>query len=184
MADKVKRICRFVLFFIYSNVIYGLIVFFVFTWLSKYSLLLGYLGNLVLIILGLMLDAYLHRLLQSNKLVQEIKKEKNPEKGYHFIQLVLDNYVSFKTSLYLFYLIVLIFSQIIVFYPTLFGENISNFIQANNYSILFLIALDMLVNQFSNDRNKLKTIGEKLKKSMENVEGGSDSVHPTKSDED
>ena len=173
MGNKIKRIFNFIWFFIYSNVIYGLIVYFVFTWLSGYSLLLGYFGNLVLIILGLVLDACIFKELQSKELVQKLKKEKNPEQASRFLKLVTDNYVSFKTTLYLFYLIILVFSQIISFYPTLFGENISNFILANNYSILFLISFDMLSKQFSKDRAKMKSISENLAKSMdeENDEG-------------
>ena len=166
MTSKIKRIGKFILFFIYSNVIYGLIVYFVFTWLAGYSLLAGYFGNLVLIILGLAVDSSIHKTLQSKNLAKQLKDEKNPEQGYRFIQFVIDNYVSFKTTLYIFYVIILVFSQIIAFYPTLLSANISNFILANNYSILILIAFDMLFGQFSKDKDRMKAISENLKKSM------------------
>ena len=167
MKDRLKRIGRFVLFFIYSNVIYGLIVYFVFTWLAGYSLLAGYFGNLALIILGLVLDAYIRKILQSKDLAKQLKTEKNPEQGYRFFKLINENYVSFKTTLYLFYVIILIFSQIIVFYPTLLSENITNFITANNYSILLLIAFDMLSSQFSKDKERKLVISKQLKNSFE-----------------
>ena len=172
MKEKLKRIIRFILFFIYTNVIYGLIVYFVFTWLAGYSLLAGYFGNLALIVLGLVLDTYMLKMLQSKKLVEELRKEKDTEQGYRFIQLVLDNYVSFKTSLYLFYVLILVFSQIIVFYPTLFGENISNFIAVNNYSILLLVAFDMLSSQFLKDKARKKEIAENLEKAFSEPEAG------------
>ena len=170
MADKIKRFFKFILFFIYTNVIYGLIVYFVFTWLSGYSLLAGYFGNLALIILGLVMDASIHNMLQSKKLVQELKEEKNSEQGYRFIQTLLDNYVSFKTSLYLFYLVILVLSQIIVFYPTMLNENISNFIAVNNYSILLLIAFDMLSGQFIKDKARKKAISENLERALSETE--------------
>ena len=166
MKEKIKRILKFIFFFIYTNVIYGLIVYFVFTWLAGYSMLAGYFGNLALIIIGLGIDAYMYKMLESKKLVQELKEEKNPEKGYRYIQNLLDNYVSFKTSLYLFYVIILVLSQIIVFYPTLFSENISHFIMANNYSILLLIAFDMLSSQFSKDKVRKKVIAENLERAL------------------
>ena len=99
MKSKISRIFKFILFFIYTNVIYGLIVYFVFTWLAGYSLLAGYFSNLALIILGLAIDAHIHKMLQSKKLVQQINEEKNPEQGYRYLQNLLDNYVSFKATL-------------------------------------------------------------------------------------
>ena len=170
MKEKIKRIINFILFFIYTNVIYGLIVYFVFTWLAGYSLLAGYFGNLALIVLGLVMDAQIHKILQSKKLIQELKEDKNPEQGYRFIQSLLDNYVSFKTSLYLFYVVILVLSQIIVFYPTLLSENISNFIAVNNYSILLLLAFDMLSRQFSKDKERKKAISENLEKALSESE--------------
>ena len=170
MVDKIKKIGKFLLFFLYSNVIYGFIVYFIFTWLSGYSLLYGYFGNLALIIIGLAIDIYLYRILQSKNLAMQLKNEADPEKAYRFIQMVLDNYVSFKTVLYLFYVIILILSQILVFYPSLLGKNISNFIIANNYSILFLIALDMLIKQFRTDRERLKEIAVNLKKNIDKAQ--------------
>ena len=78
----------------------------------------------------------------------------------------LDSFVSFKTVLYMFYIFILIFSQIIDFYPALVGENIGNFISANSYSILLLIALDQVIGQFSKDRERVGKISEKLKKDL------------------
>jgi hypothetical protein len=166
MKEKIKRILKFILFFIYTNAIYGLIVYFVFTWLAGYSLLAGYLGNLVLIILGLTIDANMYKMLQSKKLVKELKDDKNSEQAYRYIQNLLKNYISFKTALYLFYVIILVLSQVIVFYPTLFNENISHFIMANNYSILILIAFDMLSSQFLKDKERKKEIAGKLERAL------------------
>ena len=166
MPNKIKQIGKFLLFFLWSNAIYGLSVYFVFTWLAKHSLLSAYFGNLVLIILGLAIDLYMYKTLQPKKFVTELKAERGAKKTYNAIQWGLGNYVSFKTTLYLFYVVILILSQVIVFHSTFLGENVSSFVMANNYSILFLIAVDMLIKQFSEDRERMKAISETLRKSL------------------
>ena len=165
MLNKIKQISKHLIYIIGSNIIYGLIVYCVFKWLSGYSLLYAYLGNIVLIVSGLALDEYSQKMFQSEDLVKQLKEDKNSEKNYRLIQWIMDSFVSFKTILYLFYIFILIISQLIKFDPTLFSENIRNFIGANDYSILFLISLDTLIGQFSNDRERMKKISEKFKKS-------------------
>ena len=143
-------------------VVYGIIVYFVFVWLAKYSMLYAYFGNLVLILLLLAIDEYMLKLLQSKDYFERLLKEKKWEEIYGYIQ----KSISFKTELYFFYVLILIFSQILEFYPTLVGENLGSFILANNYSILLLVALDMLIQQYSKDRKRMKKITDKLKKSL------------------
>ena len=166
MQNKIKQIGRYVSYLLWSNVIYGLIVYHVFIWLARYSLLFAYLGNLALIMLGLLIDEYTIQMLQSQKLVRELMEDKKNEKNYQFVQRIMDSFISFKTALYLFYLFILVFSQMITLHPSLVGENIQNFIKANDYSILFLLALDTLIAHFSKDREKMKKISDTLKKSL------------------
>ena len=168
MKEKLKQIGRFILYIIWTNLVYGLILYFVCIWLARYSLLYAYLGNLVLIIIGLAIDEYILRFLQSRKLIKELKNEKDFEKNYRAVQLMMDNFVSFKTALYVFYLIILVVSQIIVFNPELvpIGEDLGNFLYITEYSVLLLIALDMLSRQFSKDRARIGKISEKLEKEL------------------
>ena len=166
MPNKIRKIIKYLLYILWSNVIYGFIVYYVFTWLGGYSLLCAYLGNLALIIAGLAMDEYLHKFLQSKKLIAELKEEKDSKKNFSFVQWIMNSFVSFKTILYLFYVFILIFSQVIIFHPVSVGDNIKNFISANEYTILFLIALDTLIRQFSSDRKRMKKIAEKLEKSL------------------
>ena len=170
MRSKIRQISRYAIYILWSNAIYGLIVYSVFTWLSPYSLLLAYGGNLALIFLGLALDEYSLKMLQSKKLVVQVKEEKDSEKNYRLVQQIMDSFVSFKTALYLFYLFILIFSQIINLYPAFANENIRNFIKANDYSVLFLLALDTLTARFTRDRERMKIISETFKKSMSETE--------------
>jgi hypothetical protein len=120
--------------------------------------------------LGLALDKYAFYMFQPKNLAKQLRNEKDPdiEKTYHFIQRwILDNYVSFKTALYLFYIIILIVSQIIEFNPALVDEELGVFILASRYSILFLMAFDMLIGQFSKDRDNTKKLSEELRKHFE-----------------
>ena len=184
MGAKLKRIIKFILFFIYSNAIYGVIVFLVFTWLSKYSLLAGYLGNLALIIIGLAIDSKIRKFVQPQNVIKQLENEKDAEKGYRYIQLLLENYVSFKIVLYLFYVIILILSQVLAYNPTLLSENISNFIIANEYSIMFLMALDMLFEQFRKDKSFFRTISENLKNAISEKDDTAETNDATDINED
>ena len=163
MLNRIKKIGRHLLYAVFSNIIYGLILYHVCTWLAGYSLLYAYLGNLVLIIAGLALDELIYKMYRSKNLVVQLKKEKDIEKNYRLIQWHMDSFVSFKAVLYLFYIVVLVFSQIIEFSPApnLVGEDLGNFILTTQYSIVLLVALDMLIGQFAKDKEKMsKTIAE------------------------
>jgi len=168
MSKQILQMGKYLFYILYSNTLYGIILYIVFTWLSGFSLLYAYFGNLALIILALVLDEYTHRMLQSEKLVVELKEVRSKGgKSHRLVQWMTDSFVSFKTALYLFYALILVFSQLIDFYPTLFGENLSNFILTNNYSILLLITFDMLIRQFSKDRKRMDKIATDLKKSLD-----------------
>ena len=164
MLDRIKQIGKRLLAYLVYIAIYGFVLYCIFTWLASYSLLFAYFGNLALIIIAITLDELMLKRIQSEKFVIYVKKLKDPEKSYRSVRRNLDTSVSLKTDLYVFYILVLIASQIIVFYPALVSEEIGNFIQANNYSILFLIAFDALARQFSKDRERIKKITEEFEK--------------------
>ena len=165
MSNKIKRIIKYLLYALMTNVIYGLILYFVFTWLAGYSLLYAYFWNLAFIIIGLVLDEVNHGLYQSDKFLSEIQSNTLEAKlGKDFLGFYLDAFISFKTILYLFYTVILIFSHINKFYQIFVNEDLVNFIAANEYSILFLIAVDMFIQQFSKDRVRMKKISSKFKK--------------------
>jgi len=78
--------------------------------------------------------------------------------------LILDNFVSFKAVLYLFYMLILIVSEIFELEQTLVGINLVNFITVTKYSILLLVAFDMLIAQFTKDRQRVRTIAADYRK--------------------
>jgi hypothetical protein len=157
-----NKINKYLIYDILGTLAYGLILYFGFTWLAGFALLYAYLWNFALIIFAVALDKYFDTILKSDKMLMLMKEKYGSEKT---ALMLTGGFLSFKTLIYLFYLFILIASQIIDFNPALIGENLVNFIHANNYSILFLLAFDTVIGQFSRDRERMKKIAEKLKES-------------------
>ena len=166
MLEKTMQISNNLLFSLLSIVILGFVIYFLTSWLAGYSLLYAYIGNLLLIIIILTADELMQVYLQSDKFVMKMKKEKDLKKSFRSLQWSLENFVSFKTDLYLLYIFVLIGSEIVNFYPALAGDDFGNFFLINRYSILLLFAFDSLIEHFSKNKEKMKKISAKLKKSL------------------
>ena len=166
MSSKIAQRIPFILLQIVSMAVMWLVLYFVYYWLSGYSLALAYLANILFIILIIVIDEFTIKQLESSIKLSRGKTKEEREKDYQIIKKSLNNSVSFKTDLYLIYVFVLIASQVLAIYPGLVGEELSSFIHANNYSILLLIALDMLSRQFGKDKKRIKEISDSIDKSM------------------
>ena len=164
--QKATQLLKYASFFLVSTSIYGLAMFFAYIWLARYSVLLAYLGNLVLIIIALVWDEanlkVLDSLTESKEALLEMKKSRS-------IWWVLDSFISFKAALYLYYVLIMLFSRVLQSYPTLVHENLVSFINANEYSILLLIAVDLFAGQFVADRVKARAIRAKIEKAIETL---------------
>jgi len=164
MPKRFIQILKYASFIILSNTIYGLAMYFAYTWLVRYSLLLAYLGNLVLIIIALVWDEANFKtydsLLASKEALDELKNSR-------FFRYIMDSFISFKASLYLFYALIMILSFIVVSYPTILPESLGSFIAANEYSILLLIAVDLFSGQFTKDRKRTKAVLERFEKAWD-----------------
>ncbi|MDR3069849.1 MAG: hypothetical protein LBU38_02405 [Propionibacteriaceae bacterium] len=164
MLKKTIPRSKYLLAELLGTVIYGVVIYFVFTWLAGYSLLYAYFGNLALIVLLIASEEYLLRALESEAIFKRLSERETEEAAYRSLQKSIENNISFKTILYLFYVFILIFSKILETNPGLVGEDLSSFILSNNYSILLLIALDRLIGQFSNERERMNKLSAKLEK--------------------
>ena len=162
MLNRIKQINKYLIYDIFGMAAYGLFLYFGFTWLAGLSLIYGYLWNYALIILAISFDGYANKMMLSDATIMMLKEKYDVEKAY---RMIAGGFITFKTLLYLFYLFILIASQIIDVNPALISENLVNFILANNYSILFLLAFDSFIGQFSKDNERKKKILEKIKKS-------------------
>ncbi|MCL2054189.1 MAG: hypothetical protein FWG90_07110 [Oscillospiraceae bacterium] len=154
------KINKYLLHDILGMIAYGLVLYLGFTWLAGFSVLYAYLWNFALIILAVLFDQYAVKLLQSDEMIMRLKEKYGAEKARLIIS---GGFVSFKTLIYLLYLFILIASQIIDINPELIGDNLVDFVFSNNYSILFLLAFDAFIGQFSKDRERAERILEKLK---------------------
>lgn len=163
MAGKVKRISMHLLFLIFSNTIFGLVLYFLTTWLAGYSLVYAYLGNLAFIVLGLALDAFALKALDPKSIATDLETERNKEASLRLVWLYLDSFISFKTALYLFYIIILVVSQLAVFNPGLVGEDMGNFLHVNQFNLVVLIAFDRFTVHFAKDREDMARASEELK---------------------
>ncbi|MCL2708705.1 MAG: hypothetical protein FWF03_06275 [Defluviitaleaceae bacterium] len=166
MKRTLLKIIKYLAYIVMSNAVYGLIIYFTYTWIAAYSAPLAYLINLVLIAAGLALDELLIRIYKSKYIVENLRKTKDAEKEFRLIKLQAEYFVSFKSALYLFYVLVLVASKLIDSGMTFFGENVSGFIAANTYGILVLIAFDQLIGQFAKDRKKMSEALEKLRRDL------------------
>jgi hypothetical protein len=161
MRNGIKQINKYLVYDIFGMAIYGLFLYFGFTWLAGFSLVYGFLWNYALIIIAITFDGYANKMMQSDKIIMMFKEKYGIERA---CRLIAGGFITFKTLLYLFYLFILIASQIIDVNPTLLGENLVAFILANNYSILFLLAFDSFIGQFSKDKGRKQKIIEKIQR--------------------
>ena len=158
MLDKIKRASKHIVYIVFTNIIFGILYYLVFKLLVGFSLLYAYLGCIALIIIGLLLDNLMIKELTSEKTIAKINSltEKDKKSNISLILLVFDCFVSFKTILFIFYLFIIIASQIINIAPSLVGENLTNFVTANSYGIVLLIAIDRMVGHFAKDKAEMK----------------------------
>ncbi|MDR2889193.1 MAG: hypothetical protein LBV33_05060 [Lachnospiraceae bacterium] len=166
MSGKIKKLINYLLYIIWSNTIYGLALYSAVTRVARESLLGAYFINIGLIIFGLVMDELIVRkFFTPKKIISDYEKTKTEkEKRFYRLQtrFMTHNFVSFKSSLYLFYILVLILSQVINFDPSLVGQDMANFIQTTDYSIILLVGLDDFGGQFFRDRERMKQCTEEL----------------------
>ena len=168
MLNKVKEARKYLVYALVSNILFGTVYYFTFSWLSAYSLLYAYLGSLALIWIGLKLDEYMKKAITSEKVIADIKQlgEVDREKNQRLMRWLMDSFVSFKTILFVFYLFVLIVSQIVMIDPSLVSKELNDFLTANSYGIVLLTAVDMIITQFSMDRREMKENAEVFERMM------------------
>ena len=172
MLHKIKKLGKYLITTCLANVVLGLVLYYGFTFLGRFSQLYAYLWNFAVIVIVLVSDELTIKSLESEKLFAKIRREKNPGKVVKSLEHSLNSLGSFKGDLYLFYIFILVFSQIIELAPDFVGESLGHFISANSYSILLLIAFDTLIKQYTEDRERMKRMLAKLKKAIGDGQDG------------
>ncbi|MCL2840704.1 MAG: hypothetical protein FWE05_08005 [Defluviitaleaceae bacterium] len=145
----------YTLYAVIMAVIYGLTTYFgIFARGAEGFALRTYLWNLVLITIVLFVDRFYLAKLKKNAEKREVAKRKF--KTFHFI--------SFKASLYLFYMFALTASRLMLLLDI--GEievaySFRNYLLSIEYGLILLVASDKFIDQFIKDKKQMKALAEK-----------------------
>lgn len=171
MANRIKKVGGYAFYILISNIIYGALLYFMVTWLLNYSELYAYLANLAFIVIALSFDRLINTKIYTPQIlvgeIAKLKKDKDRRLNDRMIRWVLNHFVSFKTSLFFFYMFVLLFSQIIKFTPELVGSELGGFINSIDYSVIIVLAYKDFSEEFFKDRSKMKITLEEYEKLVE-----------------
>ena len=155
MPYSKKTAVSYVLYTLYAIImaaIYGLITYFgVFARGTEGFALRTYIWNLVLITLVLLIDRlYLAKL---KKKVAKKETSRQKSKVLHFI--------SFKASLYLFYMFALAASRLLLlldFADAGMFYNFREYLLSIEYGLILLVAADKFIDQFIKDKKHMREI--------------------------
>ena len=140
-----------------SAFIYGLFAYFViYVGIANRVMMHSYLWNIVFIIIFLILDYIANETLLDDRFI--ITK-----KTYLFAMIIHSAYlISFKTTLYLFYIFALVVSRVSILDPSIFGEDFRNFILAIEYCLILLVVFDKFVEYLAKEDKKVRRITAKF----------------------
>jgi len=156
---KALKKVLYIFFAVVSAFGYGYMMYYMFLAVidAGGSLLDVYLSNAVNIIIMLLADKLTRWWLA--------KKCTVTQKNRWLVWFVyLDSVVSVKTALYIFYIFILIISQVSILEPQLIGEHFRDFVLSIQYSLVLLVAFDKLMSYIGKDMKHIKEISEKFKK--------------------
>ena len=157
MSSKLKQIALYILISLISVIGYGYITFFlIYRDLAGGSMLYSYLWNIGFIIAFLLIDALIYMKMQS-------KEFAITKKNYFFARWTfIESSISFKTTIYLFYIFILIGSRVAVLDPTLVSAEFRNFMLSIEYGLVLVIAFDKLIESFLKDHKRMQKISAKF----------------------
>ena len=158
MPYSKKPAVSYLLYTLYAVIMaasYGLLTYFgIFARGAEGFALRTYIWNLVLITLVLLIDRLYLAKLKNN--AEKRKAENRKSKVLHF--------VSFKASLYLFYLFALTVSRLMLLLDV--GEieaaySFRNYLLSIEYGLILLVAADKFIDQFIKDKKQMRELAEK-----------------------
>jgi len=156
-SNKILQFAKYLLFLLIVTTVYGFGAHFMYKTLAELSILFAYLNNMFFIVFLLVLSKSIQTKMNSKKFVFTKKNLLFARFAYW------DSIISFNTPLYLFYIFILIVSQIYLFDPTIVSEDFGNFMRAMEYGIIFVIAFDKLIEYYFKDRERMKLMSAKFK---------------------
>ena len=148
------------LYALYSLVVaavYGLFAFFViYRGLSGQVMLYAYFWNITFIVAFLLLDKLATETLLSKELV--ITKKNCLIAG----TIHMFSFISFKTTLYLFYSFILIVSRVSILEPSLVNYDFQRFVFSIEYCLILVVAFDKFSEYLQKDDKRIQRIEKKF----------------------
>jgi len=144
------------------TVAFGFVTYRLTTAIAGNSVALSYLLNIGYIFMLLVIDTILYKKMESKELV--ITKENYKKYRYAYI----DSYVSSKTTVYLFYIFVLIAGQLHYFNPVLLSGEFGDYLESIKYCLVIVMALDKLIEHILKDVKRINKLSVKFKKYKNN----------------
>ena len=158
MPYSKKPVVSYLLYTIYAVIMaasYGLLTYFgIFARGAEGFALRTYIWNLALITIVLLIDR-----LYLLKLKKSAEKRKSANRKYRVL-----HFVSFKASLYLFYMFALTASRLMLLLDV--GEieaaySFRNYLLSIEYGLILLVAADKFIDQFIKDKKQMRELAEK-----------------------
>ena len=139
---KKSKLLTYLLYSLIQSMVHGLIIYFViYRLIAREDMFITFFLNILYIIFGLFLADKGRKfgLLKKNVIIEVYKEMGKVSKAfYDFSQ------VSFRPSMYVFYIIVLIFSNLTLHEKNLIPLHLEDFFRSIEYGILILMAYDNL----------------------------------------
>jgi len=151
----------FILETIVTALVFGLVTYFIiYERLADGHRLTAYIYNLALIAIILILDKVTDTIMMTDGF---LKKDYGVIRNFLSRVLFVTHFVSFKTALYLFYIVMLIMSRISILEPDIIDRYQLGFIYSVEYGIVLLIPLDKFIDLITKDDRRIHKIMAKLK---------------------
>jgi len=143
---------------IITTVSFGFVTYRLTTVIAGNSVALSYLLNIGYIFILLLIDMILYTKMESKEFT--ITKENYKRYRYAYI----DSYVSSKTTVYLFYIFVLIAGQLHYFNPASLSGEFGSYLESIKYCLVIVMALDKLIEHILKDVKRISKLSAMFKK--------------------
>ena len=161
MSTKATNTIFYILESVVVAFLFGLLSFFViYRSIAGGIPLLAYSLNLVFIVGILLLEKVIDSVMLSKNFT--ITPQTKPYRALMEKALYLTHMVSFKTALYLYYLIILLVSRAATLEPTIISDYLRTYIHSVEYCVLLLIPFDKFLEQILKDEKRNKKVYAKL----------------------
>ena len=124
---------------------------------DNFTMLHAYFVNICAIVSALVIDKVVGNYLDTKNFAADKKRNLLGR------LLFYDNMISIKTTIYLFYIFILIASRVSIMQPDLISEQFRGFVLSIEYCLILVVAFDKFIEHLAKDVKRIKKISDKLK---------------------